>query len=263
MDPAQTKIYIAVLTACIIIGIIIAYFIISLIRHQRRYVQATRRNVLAEISLLEQDRMRIAADLHDELAPVLSAVKFQIDSVDTADATDQEVLNTSKSQVDFLAVRLREIAKDLMPAALSKKGLSVALNEFFDGIRKGSRLNIIFKYEVLTEIPADQRINLYRIIQEITHNTIKHANATSFLVQIIQTNNIINVLCEDNGRGFNYNKLSGENTGLGLRNIKGRADIIGSNFSVKSVIGKGTQYTFDIPLKEHGYGNSGQAGAGR
>jgi two-component system, NarL family, sensor kinase len=249
MDPSKAKIFTAVLTACIIIGIIITYFIISLIRQQRRYVQATRRNLLHEIALLEKDRMRIAADLHDELSPVLSAVKFQVDSVDTADANDQQALDTSKSQVDFLASRLREIARDLMPASLAKKGLYIALTEFLDAVQKGSGLRIIFEYELAQELPGDKRINLYRLIQEITHNTVRHAQATTLLIQLKQHQNVVSVLCEDNGRGFSYHKQLAEDNGLGLRNIKARADIIGINFSASSVKGKGTQYTFHIPLK--------------
>jgi signal transduction histidine kinase len=250
MDPQQTKLYTAVLIACGIIGLIIAYFIISLIRHQRRYVQLTRRNVLAELSLIEKDRMRVAADLHDDLAPVLSAVKFQLDSIDSAAPEDLITLKTSKHQIDHLAVRIREIAKDLMPSALTKKDMPTALHEFIAPINKSGILNIILEYKATTVLPEEKRIHLYRIIQEITHNTIKHAKAKTLLLRITQSGNTLKVLCEDNGQGFNYQRASIQQTGLGLNNIKSRVDIIGSNYGVKSVVGKGTQYIFDITLNK-------------
>jgi signal transduction histidine kinase len=251
MDPRETKIYTAVVIASILVGIIISYFIISLVRHQRHIVMVSRRNILRETALLDQDRMRVAADLHDEISPVLSAIKFQIDSIETTDADDQDVIDTSKSQLDFLSARLREIAKDLMPVSLTKKGLQATLQEYFEQLKKSAVLNIIFEYDVTASIGDVVLLNVYRIIQEMAHNSVKHSEADTLLVQILQTNDRVKVLCEDNGKGFNYNKKVAEADGLGLNNIRDRAELIGTNFNVHSAIGKGTQYTFDIPLKKY------------
>lgn len=248
MDPQQTKIYTAVIIACIIVGIIITFFVISLVQHQRRYIRVSRKNILAELSVLEKDRMRVAADLHDELSPILTAVKFQVDSIETINAEDKQTLVTTKEQLDNLASRLREISKDLMPASLTRKGLVPALEEYFRLTGKAHGIRIAFTHNITTELPEDKRINCYRIIQEITHNTVKHAKANTLLVQLTEKNNVLHVHCEDNGTGFHYDKTVQEESGLGLRNIRSRADIISENFNVVSIIGKGTQYNFDIPL---------------
>lgn len=248
MHSQEKQIYTAIIVSFIIIAIIVGYFIISLIRHQRRIVAANKRNFLAELTLLEKDRMRIAADLHDELCPVLTAVKFQVDSIDAVDEYDKQAIATSKQQIDFLSRRLRGISHDLMPATLTRKDLVTALQEYFNLIGNASGLKICFTHQLTSELPQDISINCYRIIQEITHNALKHAKATELLIRLNEKNNKLEVLCEDNGVGFNYNELIAKGTGLGLRNIKGRVDMISNNFNVFSVLGKGTQFTFDIPL---------------
>lgn len=248
MDPEKTKIFTAVLTASIILAIVIGYFIASLIRYQRRFVSATKKNVLAELSVLEKDRIRIAADLHDELFPVLTAIKFQVESVAASNGEDAATLTGARDQLDRLSVRMREITKDLMPATLTRKGLIQGLQEFFSLIQKAYGIRIAFTHDITSEIPEDKRINCYRIIQEITQNTVKHARASTYLVRLQQDGNILRVLCEDNGQGFDYDRLLAEGSGLGLRNIRSRAMIISDNFTVHSVPGKGTQYRFDIPL---------------
>lgn len=248
MDPEKTKILTAVLIASFILAVVLGYFIASLIRYQRRFILATKKNVLAELSVLEKDRIRIAADLHDELFPVLTAIKFQVDSVDAPNSEDAATLSAAREQLDQLSVRMREITKDLMPATLTRKGLIQGLQEFFTLIQKAYGIRIAFTHDISPEIPEDKRINCYRIIQEITHNTVKHARASTLLVRLRQEGNTLEVLCEDNGTGFDYEKAIAATTGLGLRNIRSRAMIISDNFTVYSVPGKGTQYRFDIPL---------------
>ena len=251
MDPQEAKFYSAVILASCIIGALIVLFVYSFIRQQRRYLATTRKNILTELTLLEKDRMRIAADLHDELSPVLSAVKFQVISIEPVDPADQEIIETTKKQIDETIQRLRGISKDLMPPALTRNGLVPALQDFFQIITRAHGLPIIFECDANVEIVEDKRINIYRIIQEITHNTVKHSNASKLLVNFKEKGNSLKIVCEDNGRGFDYKKKLSEEGGLGLRNIRGRATLVSNNFQINSVHGKGTQYTLDIPLNHN------------
>lgn len=248
MDSEKSQILLAGSLAASVLLIVIGYFIWSLIKHQKNYIRISQRNILAELSLLERDRMRVAADLHDELSPLLTAVKFQVDSIQPMDEDDRQTIITSKHQIDMLAQRMREISRDLMPASLTRKGLIAALNDYFSMIRKGNGMKIIFRHETSVELPEEKRINCYRIIQEITHNTIKHAAATEYLVQLTEEKGVLKLVCEDNGRGFDYESTLASAAGMGLRNITSRAALITSDFRVTSIKGRGTQYTFDIPL---------------
>jgi signal transduction histidine kinase len=193
--------------------------------------------------------MRTAADLHDELFPLLTAAKWQMDAIQGGNEEEKSSITTSIQYIDTDAARLREIARDLMPVALSTYGLQAALEDFFSIVQKAARIKITFNYKVQSTFTDDQKINCYRIIQEIMQNTIKHAAASQLLISINETKDVVKVICEDNGKGFNYDSMLQKSSGFGLKNIKNRADIISNNFNVLCVPGKGTQYSFDISLK--------------
>lgn len=247
MDPKEASLYHAILITSVVLGIIIIYFVISMIRHQRRNLELNRLNILAEISTLEKERTRIAADLHDELGPILSAIKFKINSLDVTDDEDTVQLHQASSHIDDLIKRMREIAANLMPSALLRKGLVVAIEEFIHNIAQ-SPTHISFRHEHFPEIAQEKSINIYRIVQEVVHNALKHAQAKELSIDLATKNNYILLTVIDDGVGFDYAHRLKENSGLGLRNLKSRAEIMGGNFHIDSKPAKGTKYLFEIPL---------------
>jgi len=205
--------------------------------------------MLSEISTLEKERTRIATDLHDELGPVLSTIKFKIDSVQSSDAEETKQLEKASNQVDGLVSRLREIAADLIPASLLRKGLAPAVEEFAGEVSVSSSLTVDVSHYALPPLQQQESINIYRIIQEVTHNTLKHANASRLTISISQVKNDLQLKCVDNGQGFNYEKALTTGSGLGLRNLKSRTDMMGGSMLVESKVGVGTAYLFIIPVK--------------
>ena len=123
MDTQETKIYIAALIAAGVLGIILVYFIVTIIRQQRKTQKLHRDKIEAEILTLEKERGRIAADLHDDLGPILSAIKFKINSVDLHSEEDKKIMEKASTHVDETIRRIREISYDLMPNTLIRKGL--------------------------------------------------------------------------------------------------------------------------------------------
>lgn len=247
MDPEKAKIFTAILTSAILIGSIIIYFIISIIRQQRRNLELQRLNILTEINTLESERARMAADLHDELGPTLSSIRFRIESVEAADEEEQVMLTKAGSQINDTIARIREIAGNLMPQSLIRKGLITGTTEFIHQFAHPT-LNIQFGHSIQTELSQEKSINIYRIIQEIIQNTAKHAQATKLVIQLIEEKGKLVLLCEDNGTGFNYQQIVREKTGIGLRNLKSRTEIMGGKMTVYSVSGKGSQFRFEVPL---------------
>lgn len=248
MDAQETSIFSAVLITSIVLAVVLIYFIITIVRHQRRNQQLYKLKILAEITTLENERARIAADLHDELGPILSAVKFKINSLDIHSEDDQVILDKSNKNIDDIIRRMREISNDLLPNTLLRKGLIASLEESIDNLKKTNTLEIIFIHHEIPDLTKDRAINIYRIIQEIIHNTIKHANASQLKIEFtINKRNLI-ILTEDNGKGFDYIQQSKENAGLGLRNLLSRTDVLGGNMYIESRNAKGTKYTFEIPI---------------
>jgi signal transduction histidine kinase len=236
------------LIVSIVLGVIIAYFVISIIRQQRRNLQLYKQNILTEITTLEKERTRMASDLHDEIGPVLSAIKLKLNSLDLSNEEDEKELESTNAQIDRLIQRMREISFDLMPHSLIRKGLVAALNEFIRYCDKKTQVNIKFQYEEIAVLDQQQSINLYRIVQEIIHNTIKHANASELVIELKKEKNTVILGTHDNGDGFSYSAKAIESSGLGLRNLSSRTEIIGGKMFFESKKGKGTTYIFEIPI---------------
>ena len=246
MDEKETGLYTAVLIVSFIIGIIITYFFVSILRQHRRSLNLYKQSIYTEINTLEKERSRMAADLHDEVGPVLSAVKLRLSSLDVHDPDDVAEIRKTNEQIDKLLRRMREISFDLMPNSLIRKGLPAAIGEFIDYCSKSSTLQIKFRHDDM-RLSMHQSINLYRIIQEIIHNTIKHARASVLTMDLKNENDKIVLSVHDNGIGFSYENKTAEASGLGLRNLLSRVEIIGGQMFFESKKGSGTSYIFEIP----------------
>ncbi|HEX8333915.1 MAG TPA: ATP-binding protein [Segetibacter sp.] len=199
-----------------------------------------------EISTMEKERTRIANDLHDDLGPTLSVIKFQIDNA--RDRSDQIQLQDASLAVDNLIQRMREISNNLMPSSLLRKGLFVSIQEFIRSLETTTNLKFQFSNNCNTIISHDVSINLYRIIKEVLHNGVKHSQATEIHIACSLVKNMLSIHYFDNGIGFEYEKTVSSSTGFGLRTLKSRIEIIGGNMTAESKPGKGTAFLFKIPL---------------
>ena len=248
MVTQETSLYTSILIVCVVVGTMIIFFIASIIRQQRKNVELYRQSVLAEITAMEKERARIAADLHDELGPMLSAIKLRIGSFELVDEDDKKEAEKTNEHIDTLMKRMREISYDLIPNTLMRKGLIVALKQFTDFVNEGDGLKINFA--ATEEIAPDQQksIHIYRIVQEVINNTIKHSGAKVLHVDLKQDNGVLLLSTADDGKGYDHQAAAKGEGGIGLRNILNRTEIIGGQMFVESEINKGTKYSFEIPV---------------
>lgn len=249
MDAKEARIYVAIIITIIVLGIIIVFFAVSMIRQQRLNMKLQRANILAEISAMEKERGRIAADLHDDLGPILSVIKFQVDHVNVTDQEEKEQLAKASAHLDGLIDRLREVANNLMPNTLHRKGLITAIIEFIRKAEEGSSLRIEFTYKEDLHLTEELSINIFRILQEVVHNCLKHAKASSLKISFEKTNGKLKIFCRDDGHGFDYVNMARVSNGIGLRSLKSRTEIIGGTMIAESKLGKGTAFLFEIPIK--------------
>lgn len=236
-----------ILISALILTTIIFYFTIAVVRQQRKIMKWQQARIAAEIITLENERKRIAADLHDELGPVLSAVKLQVNHLEPADETEKIVLEKSCSQIDEVIKRFREISYDLLPNILVRKGLVKATEEFISRMSDAYELQIYFKSDEI-ELPADKEINIYRIFQEIIHNTIKHARAAVLTITIERMGGKLYIQTKDDGIGFNYQEMMTNAGGLGLLNLQSRVEVLKGQLKVNTQAGKGTSFLIEIPV---------------
>lgn len=250
MGSEETRIYIAALIAAGVLAVILLFFIITIIRQQRRTKRLHQEKILAEILTMEKERSRIAADLHDDLGPILSAVRFKVNAVDLSSPEDHEIIKAASAHIDEALTRIREITFDLMPNTLTRKGLVQTVEEFIPRAEKLLPMKINFAYDSLPPLPAEQVIHLYRIIQEIIHNVIKHSRASMLTITLRVTGKDLRIFATDNGIGFNHDSIIETSNGLGLKNLVSRVEILHGEFRLSTAPGKGVIYDIIIPLTQ-------------
>ncbi len=250
MHPEEDKFYTAVAIAASILGVIILYFIASMIRHQRRNVADYKNKIKAEISTLENERKRIATDLHDELGPLLSAVRIQINHLQAPSEQDKKVISFANKHIDDILSKTREISYNLLPNTLVRKGLFKAVEEYIVKLNDVHDLKIVYRNNAHIKFDEQSEINIYRIIQEVIHNTIKHAKATQLVIEFKKQADQLTLTTVDDGIGFDFQQIADLHTGLGLWNLQSRAEVLNANFQRIAEAGKGTMYVFEIPLNK-------------
>ncbi len=221
-------------------------------RAQRRQQQE---RAAAVIEAEERERRRIGADLHDSVGQLLAAAKLNLSGLQhelQLREPAQEVLLTNA--LDTLDESLREVralSHQLVPNALLRRGLVAAVREFVEKLGGAGQLRI-----ELETMGLDQRLPLvvenvvYRSIQEIVANVVKHARASQVMVQLLGQPTDLTVLIEDNGIGFDVAEaLARPDAGIGLRNLFSRVEYLGGRIDIDARPGRGTIVTLEIPLE--------------
>jgi signal transduction histidine kinase len=232
----------------VIIGGIIVYFFVSIIRYHRRYMRLQREKIFAEITIRENERKRISGDLHDSLGPLLSAVKLNISSVDVHLPEDREVLEKTARYLDEIIGSMRRISHDLLPATLERKGLIEAVREFINQVNGKQTINIQLYVVKEIQVPKEKEIHIFRMIQEIVHNTLKHAQARNLQIGFSEEGGHLLFLAKDDGKGFDKEKALAGSQGLGLRSLESRCEILNGILTLDSKPGAGTNYFIKIPV---------------
>ena len=150
------------------------------------------------------------------------------------------VFERSLDMIDTSIKELRRVAHNMMPEMLTKFGLDEAVKEYCNSINTTKLLTV--KYQSLgmdTRLDSSVEIIIYRIIQELLNNTMKHAAATTSFVQLIREGNRLNVVVEDNGKGFD-SRLAESSNGAGLANVRSRVDYLKGQLAIHAEPGKGT-----------------------
>ena len=231
--------------------------------NEQKLKQAQQDNqIIAMESMLrgqEEERNRIGKDLHDSLGAMLSTIKLHMGSIRTADNNGmQHNLQKTKELLDDACEEVRKISRDMMPITLSNYGLNVALEELIDKFSADKGPQVIFQVYGMHRIAnKETELYIYRIIQELLNNALKHAQASEILIQINYLEDKMVITVEDDGSGFHYdlNKYSG----MGIKNVDYRVNYLKGELIVDTSPGNGTMTVIEIPnetLSEPASGSS-------
>lgn len=200
----------------------------------------------------EKERVRIARDLHDGIGQLLSAAKLNLSSLsDTILLNEPGQKIAFKNATDLLdesVKELRAVSHNMMPNVLLKLGLATAVKEFITKIQTMPDLKVNLEIIGMNErMEPEKESVLYRVIQEVVSNIIKHANASELILQLIRYDKEFTITIEDNGVGFDTSKINASG-GIGLKNIISRVEFINGTVNFDSTPGHGTTVVIEVPM---------------
>lgn len=197
----------------------------------------------------EDERRRLARDLHDGLGSMLSGVKISFSTMKESvimDAANTLAFEKALAQLDRTIIELRKVAHNLMPEALVRFGLKSAVKDFCESIRMSGNTQIICEqFGTDRELGNIADVNVYRIIQELVNNAMIHGKADQILVQLTKTDEKVLITVEDNGKGFEVSAL-GKSTGIGWTNIQSRVNYFNGITDIASKPGEGTTLNIEL-----------------
>lgn len=200
----------------------------------------------------ESERTRIARDLHDGMGGLFSTVKMHFSTLqqDTPAIKDNMLYQKTLDLINNAADELRKVAHNMMPEVLMKLGLIEALREFCNNISSGRLLEITFQtFGMEDRLNSSTEIMLYRIVQELVNNIIKHADATEAIIQINREQNRLSLTIEDNGRGFDTEEADVKR-GMGLEAVRSRVVYLNGHVTVDSRKNIGTTIMIDLIIND-------------
>ena len=198
----------------------------------------------------EQERTRLAKDLHDGLGGMLSGIKYALNTMKgnlIMTPENSQAFERSLDMLDSSIQEMRRVAHNMMPEALVKFGLDTAMNDFCNDISKSGALQISYQSIGLENEMVEQTtaITIYRIVQELINNTMKHAAAKTAIIQVTKSGSQMAITVEDDGTGFDTAILK-QSRGIGWSNIQNRVEFLKGTLDVQSEKEKGTSVHIEL-----------------
>ena len=196
----------------------------------------------------EKERKRIAQDLHDSLSSMLVTLNMYADSL-LKKAHDPAVIHITskiKSTAKQATEETRRISHNLDTGIIRHFGLAAAIKDLCEAVNGIGSMHVTHHVQLTDQTSKEVNVNIYRIIQELINNTLKHAQATKIHIELSQINyEYISLIYEDNGKGFDKDLVS---DGIGLKNIQSRVDTLGASLEIDSKPGHGSTFIIELPI---------------
>ncbi|MDR6300580.1 tetratricopeptide repeat-containing sensor histidine kinase [Mesonia maritima] len=264
-QQTQTILWIVVISS-VIVGTIISLLIAKNAKKKRQLIQQNQKLKLQQtekelkqqelntidmmIAGQEKERQRLAEDLHDNLGSSLAAIRLNIETLKKTDKnSSSETLSKTLALINDAYQAVRGMAHKKQSGVMASSGLLPAIKRFAKNISNVDGLQVeVEEFGLDQKLENSLEITIFRIIQELVTNIIKHANATEATISLTSHNSSLNIIVEDNGKGFNKSKLHGKKDGIGLSTIEKRIEHLGGTLEIDSHQNRGTSIIINLPI---------------
>ena len=250
-----------ILLVVLLAALLITVFIFRLIYYrytlkqeqklQQELIKEETKRSQAIVESEENERQRLARELHDGVGQLLSATKLNLSTLTSNSSTfeEKDKIQNSMDILDDSIREIRNISHNMVPDVLLKFGLKRAIEDFISRINQTKKLEIHFECNGFDENSLENtgKLMLYRLIQESVNNTIKYAQATQMTIQLSADTSEISLLMEDNGKGFDMEEVK-QKGGIGLKNMQLRTEYLKGKLDIESSPKNGTTIIIEIPL---------------
>jgi len=249
MLQEENEFILVIFAICGVISFIFLLFFASIINNSRLRKAKEVEKLHAVLHSIDLERDRIADDLHDEIGPMLSAIKLRAGSLHPIDTKSEEADNLKQinSLIDEVISSIRGTVKQLSSTTLQKLGIIGALTIYKGAIEQSGKIKYHFSHDPLPENWKNQsESNLYKILSELINNSIRHSNCTEIRLSLRIKKEMLVVQYSDNGS----KNVQPQGIGMGLKNIDQRISLMRGEIEAANDFSKGARYSITFPLNE-------------
>ncbi len=208
-----------------------------------------RKKMLAQaaVDAQEKERADIGKELHDNISQMLTSTKLFLDILKSK--TDDELVDRSIKNINAIIQEVRSLSRSLVPSSIADLGLIASMLDLFENIRAASVIDVEFypDDEIDQLLSPNSKLTLYRIVQEQINNIIKHSGAKQVFVELFSDQGNIELIIGDDGVGFDPETIK---KGMGLQNMRSRAELLSGSINIISAPGKGSKIKVLLPINK-------------
>jgi signal transduction histidine kinase len=249
MGSEKGTVLIAIIMASSFMILVCVYFFYTIFRQQKRFFNLERAKLNQEIEASEKERIAIATELHNDIAPYLTSINFILGKIENEQ--NREQITKCNETLSHCISHIRVLTKELSPIKLYQYNFHAGISSYINDYKFKDQLEIELKVDDYFDLTEDQDNHIFRILQEIILNTVKHAKATKLVIEAIKEKDFLLIRTVDDGIGFDSMQMKlKKDRGQGLMAIQSRVaylnGVINTNNSNKS----GTQFNIRIPFNK-------------
>lgn len=218
---------------------------------KEKEAQLSKKMIQKLIEAKENEHKRLAQELHDGVGQALYSISVALQAIESFvnNTRIQSYVDEVQEELNHVMNDIKAYSYQLRPQSIDRLGLIATIQGLMHTLEKSNpNVTITFTTTLKNRLPSLMEINLYRVIQEALHNTIKYANATQVVIELIDMPHKLELTIRDNGKGFDTSKRS---AGLGLKHMEERVNLLRGTFQIASELQQGTIIRASIPKEDH------------